>query len=89
MEFSTELYIEIDDKILTLQGFRRQFPQLKVESIETEDIEELMEKEFVGKKIDMEFNEGDENESKKESGLNGKNLIRIHSANPHRSSPWG
>ena len=65
MEFSTELYIEIDDKILTLQGFRRQFPQLKVESIEAEDIEELMEKEFVGKKIDMEFNEGDEDESKK------------------------
>ena len=65
MEFSSELYIEIDDKILTLQGFRRQFPQLKVESIEAEDIEELMEKEFVGKKIDMEFNEGDEDERKK------------------------
>ena len=65
MEFSAELYIEIDNEILTFQGFRRHFPHLKVESIEADDIEQMMENEFVGKKIDMEFNEGDEDENKK------------------------
>ena len=70
MEFSTELYVEIDDEVLTLQGFRRHFPQLKVETIETEDIEEILENEFIGKKINIEFNEGNEEETKK--------LIRIN-----------
>ena len=64
MEFCTELSIEIDNEILALKGFRRQFTQLNVESNEAEIIEEIMEKKFVGKKIDMDFNECVEDEAR-------------------------
>ena len=37
-EFSAELYMEMDDDVLTTQAFRRQFPEIKIESIDSEEI---------------------------------------------------
>ena len=50
--------------------FRRHFPNLKVESIKTEDNEEILENGLVGKKLDIEINEGYQDET--------KNLIKIN-----------
>ena len=43
MEFSTELYFEMESEILTLQAFRRHFHPLKIDSIESDKIEESLE----------------------------------------------
>ena len=64
-EFSAEIYIEMNEEVITLQGFRRHFPMIKVESIESDEIEDLLEKALVGKCLFIEFNEGEEATTKK------------------------
>ena len=65
MEFSTEHYLEMEDEVRTFQAFRRHFPNLKVKSVKTEDIEEILENRLFGRKLDIEFHEGDQDEIKK------------------------
>lgn len=55
MEFSTELYIEMDEEILTGQAFKRQLG-LEIDTIVSDEIEELLEKEFTDKDIEIEYN---------------------------------
>ena len=62
MEFSAELYIEIEEEIMTAQGFKRQFPGEKIETVEEDEITELLENRVVGKKIEFEYNEGEKND---------------------------
>ena len=57
-EFSAELYIEIEEMIVTIQGFKRMFPPDKRNTIDEEEITSLLEGTLVGKKIDFEYNEG-------------------------------
>ena len=64
-EFSAEIYLEIDDDVVTLQGFRRHFPMVMVESVNSEDIETALETELVGKTLKVEFNDADDGNSKK------------------------
>ena len=79
MEFSTELYFEMESEIITLQGFRRHFHPLKIDSIETDKIEESLEQELVGNTLDVEFNEGDEDNVKKLVKVNKILQLRKHS----------
>jgi hypothetical protein len=62
MEFSAELYIDIEDEVMTAQGFKRQFPGEKIETVDEEEITEILENRIVGKNIELEYNEGEKNE---------------------------
>ena len=42
----------------TTQAFRRKFPQIKIESIDSEEIEKILEEYVVGKKFEIQYNEG-------------------------------
>ena len=63
-QFSTQLYIEIEDDVYTFLAFASLFPNMGIDSIETEEIEEILENAFVGKKMNIEFNEGKDDETK-------------------------
>ena len=63
MEFSSQLYIEMDEEVVTAQAFKRQFPGLEIDTIDTTDIEEKLEVEFTGKELEFEFNEGGDQEN--------------------------
>ena len=70
-EFSAEIYLEMDEEVITMQGFRRHFPMTNIESIDPDEIEDKLEKSLVGKSMKVEFNEGENPTSKK--------LIKINS----------
>ena len=63
MEFSAELYMEMDEDVITAQAFKRQLTGVKIETIDNEDIEKILEEHLVGKKIEMEYNAGQKEDS--------------------------
>lgn len=63
-EFSVELYLEMDDDVITAQAFKRQFLGLNIQTIEHEEIEMSLEEHIVGKKMEIEYNSGE-----KEDGI--------------------
>ena len=64
-EFSTQLYIEIDEEVLTFQAFRSQFHWLTVDTVEADEIEELLEADLTGQEVKIELNDGYVEEIKK------------------------
>ena len=63
IEFSAELYVEIEEEIMTAQGFKRQFSGLKIETVEDEEITDILETRVVGKNLGIEYNEGDKDDN--------------------------
>ena len=73
MEFTAELYIEMEEEIVTAIAFKRHFVGKEILTIEGEEIEKFLEAEIVGTKLDIEYNEGD-----KEDKVSLVKIIKKH-----------
>ena len=62
-EFSCELYLEIADEVLTAQAFKRQFPNINLQAVDLDTVETVLEDHIVGKKMEIEYNEGEKEDS--------------------------
>ena len=62
-EFTAELYLEIEEEVVTALTFKRHFIGNKLFTVEQEDIEKFLDAEVVGKKIDLEYNEGEKEDT--------------------------